>query len=320
MGKSKAELAGGGFGGRFGGFAMLTDNADEGLRSAGEAAVAAIDETEFAPKVHTFDGEQLDFAGFHVILRKTLTDDGNAGIGGDKALDHADAGQLHGDVNARAIGAEKLVEHLAGETSARENKRLLSDFGEGDLGAMSERVLGADHEAQAILINVVHFQVGRLDGQGDDADVDGAVLDALENFVAEVAIDADMHQRIAALKFCENVGEQIEAGRFIGAENDGALNHIAAVGNDLNGFVTQAEELFRVLEENFTGGSQLDRFGGTVKEAGFIGLLKLANLRADSGLRAENLLARARKTLEFGDKDKSSELVEVHNQNARQRL
>jgi len=30
---------------------------------------------------------------------------------------------------------------------------------------------------------VVHFQIRRLDGQGNDADVDGAVLDALENLV-----------------------------------------------------------------------------------------------------------------------------------------
>ncbi len=315
-----AGLAGGGFGGRLGGFAVLADDADEGLRSAGEAAVAAVDETELAPEVYAFNGEQLYFAGFHVILRKTLTDDGNAGIGGDKALDHAYARQLHGDMDAGAIGTEKLVEHLAGEAGAGKDEGLLGEFGEGDLGAMSERVLRADHEAQTVFVNVVHFQIRGLDGQRDDADVDGAVLHALENFVAEVTIDADVHQRVAALKFRENVGEQIETGRFIGAEDDGALNHVAAVGNDLNGFVTQAEELFGVLEENFTGGSQLDGFGGTIEEAGFIGLLELANLRADSGLRAENLLARARKTLEFGDKDKSSELVEVHNQNARQQL
>src|SRR5260370_24295666 len=124
-----------------------------------------------------------------------------------------------------------------------------------------------------------------------------------------------MDQRIAALKLRKNVGEQIEAGRFIGAEDDGSMMHVAGVGDDLNGIVTQAEELFRVLEENFAGGSQLDGFGGTIEEASFIGLLKLTNLRTDSGLRAENLLARARKTLEFGDKNKSSELAEVHHQN-----
>src|SRR5713226_1445405 len=188
-----AGLAGGGFGDRLGGFAVFADYADKGLRSAREATVAAIDEAELTPEVDAFDSEQFDFAGFHIILRKTLTDDGNASVGGDKALDHADAGQLHGDVNARAIRPEKFVEHLTGEASTRKNERLLGDFGEGDLGAMSERVLGADHEAQTVFVDVVHFQVGGLDGQSDDADVDGAVLNTLENFVAEVAVDADMH-------------------------------------------------------------------------------------------------------------------------------
>src|SRR5712692_1991264 len=96
-------LAGGGCFGGVGDFALLTDHADEGLGGAREAAVTAVDEAEFAPEVHTFDGEQLHFAGFHIVLRKTLADDGDAGIGGDETLDHADAGQFHGDVNARAV-------------------------------------------------------------------------------------------------------------------------------------------------------------------------------------------------------------------------
>src|SRR5260370_25988715 len=123
---------------------------------------------------------------------------------------------------------------------------------------MSERISRTDHEGAAMLVNVVHLQIRGLDGQRNDADVDGAVLDALENLVAEGAVNADVHQGIAALKFRENVGKQIEAGSFIGAEDDRALNDVAAVGNDLDGFVAHAEKLFRVLEENFTGGSQLD--------------------------------------------------------------
>ncbi len=116
---------------------MFADYADEGLGGAGETAVAAVDEPELAPKIHTFDSEQLDFAGFHVVLRKTLADERNAGVRSDEALDHADAGQLHGDVNARAIGTEEFIEHLTGETGARKDERLFGNFGECDLGAMS---------------------------------------------------------------------------------------------------------------------------------------------------------------------------------------
>src|SRR5206468_1621831 len=285
-------LAGGGFGG-FGELAMLADYADEGLSGAGKAAVAAVDKAEFAPEVHAFDSEQLHLAGLHLILCKTLADEGDAGVGGDEALDHADAGEFHSDVHARAVGTEKFIENLAGEAGARKNERLLSDFRKGDLGAMSERVARADHEAQAVLVDVVHLQIGRLDGQGDDADIDGAVLNALENLVAEVPVDADVHQRIAALKFRKNIGKQIKAGGFVGAEDDRALNHIATIGNNLNGFIAQAKQLFGILEKNLAGGSQLNGLGGAVEKPGFISLFELANLGADSGLRAENLLARA---------------------------
>jgi hypothetical protein len=41
-------------------------------------------------------------------------------------------------------------------------------------------------------------------------------------------------------------------------------------------------------------------------------LFELANLGADSGLRAEDFLARAGKTLQFGDENKSGKLIEVH--------
>src|SRR5712692_10752782 len=113
-----AELTGGGFGARLGGFAVIADDADERLGRTGEAAVAAVDEAELAPEVHAFDGEELHFAGLHIVLGKTLADDGDAGIGGYETLDHADTGQFHGDVNARAIGTEEFVKHLAGEAGA----------------------------------------------------------------------------------------------------------------------------------------------------------------------------------------------------------
>src|SRR6266446_4896326 len=317
---ASSGLAGdGGFGG-VGGLAVFADDADEGLGGAREAAVAAVDQAELAPEVHTFNGEQFHFSGFHIVLGKTLANEGDAGVSGDETLDHANAGQFHGDVNARAIGAEELVKHLAGEAGAWEDERLLGDFGEGDLGAMSQGIFCADHEAQAIFVNVVHLQIGRLDGQSDDADIHRAILDALQDLVAEIAVNADVHQRIPALKFGKNIGEQVEASGFVGAEDDGALNDVAAVGDDLNRFVAHAKELFGVFEKNHAGGSELDGFGGAVEEPGFVGLFELANLGTDGGLRAEDFLARARKALEFGDEDESSELIEVHNQNARREL
>src|SRR5882724_9257235 len=317
--EKRLGLAGGGFA-DFGGFAVFADEGDEGLGGAGQAAVAAIDEAELAPEVHTFDGQQLHFAGLHIVFCKTLADDGEACIGGDEAFDHADARQFHGHVEARAEGAQKLVEHLASEAGTRKNERLSRDLRQRNFRTMRERIFGADHEAQAVFVNLVHFEVGRLDGKRDDADIDGAVFDALKNLVAEIAVDADVHERVAALKFGKNIGEQIEAGGFVGAENNGALHDVAAVRDHLDGLVAHAKKFLGVFEQNFTRGGQLDGLGGAIEKAGLVRLFELANLSADSGLRAEYFLARTGKTLEFSDVNESCKLIEVHSQIARQGL
>src|SRR4029077_1855398 len=136
------------------------------------------------------------------------------------------------------------------------------EFGESDLGAMSQGVFCADHEAQAVFVNVVHLQIGRFDGKRDNADIHGAILDALQDLVAEISVDTDMHQRIAALKLGKNIREQVQAGGFVGAEDNGALNDVAAVGNELNGFIAHTKQLFGVFEENLARGSELDGLGG----------------------------------------------------------
>lgn len=313
-------LVGRGDGGGVGEFFVFADDGDEGLGGAREAAVAAIDEAELAPKVDAFDVQKLYFAGLDLIACETFADERDAGVCADKTLDHADAGQLHHDAEASAIGAEELVQDLAGEAGTGKDERLSGDFLEGDLGAVRERIAAADHEAEAVARNVMDLESGRFDGKRDDADIDGAVLDALQNLVAEIAVDADLHLGIAALKLGENIRKQIEAGGFVSAENERALDDITAVGHELNGFVAKAEETLGVLEEDFAGGSELDGLGGAVQQAGAIGLFELANLRADSGLRAKNFLPGSRETLELGNVDESGKLIKVHSQVARRRL
>jgi hypothetical protein len=159
---------------------------------------------------------------------------------------------------------------------------------------------------------MMNFESGRFDGKSDDADVHGAVFDALQNFMAEIAIDADVHLGIAALKFGENIREKIEAGGFVGAENERALHDIAAVGDDLNGFIAEAEKALGIFKEDFSRGSELDGLGGAVQKTGAIGLFELADLGADGGLRAKNFLPSAREALELGNVNESSELIKVH--------
>jgi len=60
----------------------------------------------------------------------------------------------------------------------------------------------------------------------------------------------DVDKGVAALELGKNVGEQVEAGGFVRAEGDGPLNDAAAVGDDLHGFVAQAQEALGVVKKN----------------------------------------------------------------------
>src|SRR5260370_19152098 len=60
-----SELAGGGCFGRVGGLAVFADDADEGLGSARETAVAAVEEAGPAPEGHPFDREGIHFPRLH---------------------------------------------------------------------------------------------------------------------------------------------------------------------------------------------------------------------------------------------------------------
>src|SRR5580700_3174577 len=279
----------------FGGLAEFADHVDEGLNGARQAAIATVDEREFAPEVDPFDGEELYFAGFDLIAGEAFADNGDADVGGDEGFDHADAGKFHGDLQAGTIRAEELVEDLAGVAGPRKKQGRGGDLFERDVAALGEGILGADHEAKAITVDDMHLEIGRFQRERNDAEIERAFLQALQNFVAEIAVDADVDQRIAALEFGKDVGEQVEAGGLIRAEGDGTLNHAAAVGDDLHGFIAQAEKAFGVVEENNAGWRQLDGFRGAIQQLCLVGLLELADLCADGGLRAKYLLAGFRK-------------------------
>ena len=109
------------------------------------------------------------------------------------------------------------------------------------------------------------FSVRRLDGQRNDADVDGAVFDALQNLVAEIAVDADVHQREIAAEIRQKYRAADTSRWLRWRRKHRALHHVAAVRDDLHGFVAQAQKAFGKFEQNFAGGSELHGFGGAIQ-------------------------------------------------------
>src|ERR1700736_1384001 len=145
-------------------------------------------------------------------------------------------------MHARTVGAEQLIQHLTRKTSARKDERLGSHFLQRKFRAVRQWVTHANHESQSIAVNVMYLEIWRFHRQGNDTHIDASVFDALQNRVAEIEIDADVHERIAALKFREHVGKNVQTGGFISAKHHRSLNDVAAIGHNLNGLIAQAQQ------------------------------------------------------------------------------
>ena len=60
------------------------------------------------------------------------------------------------------------------------------------------------------------LQAGRLYRQGDDAYIDGAVLELFNNLVAEVSVNTDLHAGIEVTVLGKDIGQDVKAGRLVG--------------------------------------------------------------------------------------------------------
>src|SRR5579872_1518484 len=95
----------------------------------------------------------------------------------------------------------------------------------------------------------MHFQAGRLYRQGYNADVDRTVLQFLDNFVAEVAVDADLYSRIKSAIFGEHFRQHVQTGCLVGADQKGSSGRRTLIGYSKQRFVAQPEQPLRVSEQ-----------------------------------------------------------------------
>ena len=85
----------------------------------------------------------------------------------------------------------------------------------------------------------MHFEAGRFHRQSHNAQIDGAVFHALQNFVAEIAVDADLHVGKRAMEPGENFRQYVEAGGLVRADGQNATGHLRLIGHGAQRFLTQ---------------------------------------------------------------------------------
>src|SRR5262249_26326759 len=136
----------------------------------------------------------------------------------------------HDDAQLRNVRPEKLVQNLACEARLRENQRLRGDvFCCYDI-QFCEGILSAHHQHDTVTINGLNLETWRLDWQRHHAQVNRAVFDALQNLVAKVTINADLHVWEFGVKPRKYLRQYIKAGRLVGADRYDSTRHCRLIG------------------------------------------------------------------------------------------
>ena len=154
---------------------------------------------------------------------------------------------------------------------------------------------------EQIAVNHLGFEAVVIDGERDDAEVDGVFENRFEDSRIVGALDADRDAGIVALELGEDLGEDVEAGAFVGADDDFAARDALGFGDLGEDIFAVLDSFFGVLIKELAGGGDGDAASRAVEEAGADLFFEGANLRGDGGLRTEALLGGAGKAGEARD-------------------
>ncbi len=151
-----------------------------------------------------------------------------------------------------------------------------------------------------------------MTGSGDHPEIDEVVEHGFEDAGAFGAADVHADLRILTLELGEHLGKDVQAGGFVGADDDLAARRALEFGDLFDDALALAEGGFRIAEEDLARLRQRDLAAGAVEELRSDLVFERPDLRGDGRLGAEAALRRTRKIRVPGDLDKGGELVEIH--------
>src|SRR5271156_3409689 len=93
-------------------------------------------------------------------------------------------------------------------------------------------------------------EAGRFGRKRDDADVDGAVFNFLDDLAAEIPVDVNLNAGIAAVIFSEQIGEKVEASSLVRSDIQGALGRDRKIGDRAERFFFQSQEALGVNDQS----------------------------------------------------------------------
>ena len=117
-----------------------------------------------------------------------------------------------------AVVAEQPVDHIPGVAGLGQDKRVLGHLFDRNAAMLRQRMSLGSHHLDFVTENANHFHAAPGVRQRDDAQLNLAFLNFLQNLVAEIPIDADLDQRVKLLEPRKRLGKDVQAGRLVGPD------------------------------------------------------------------------------------------------------
>src|SRR5215467_7832368 len=105
------------------------------------------------------------------------------------------------------------------------------DLGDGGRAEFGERVIGRRDDDELVAVDGNDGEASIRNWEGNDAEVDGVVDDGFQRLCVIRALDADGDIRVLALEVSEDFGKDVQAGAFIGADDDFTTGYTFGFGD-----------------------------------------------------------------------------------------
>src|SRR5579871_6261932 len=238
-----------------GGFVLHRD-VNERQSGPAERLILAEHQSQIAPDLGVGQGDCGKRFGANVLFDVGAGDEAYPNIGGHEALQQFARVQFHGEVGFQPPLMKELLNGVASMPRLRNDQGELAGIGDGGGLHLSQGVVRRRNQNQFIAMDENHGQAGVGYRQREDAEVHRVVDDRFQNFGVVGALDVHRDVGVLLLEVSENVGEDVQAGSFVRANNNLSARHPLHLGNRDHHGLAGIERLLNILLKRFSGGSE----------------------------------------------------------------
>jgi hypothetical protein len=269
--------------------------------------------TRVAHQVSAGDAGTKQLSAPDLARNGLIRNDRDADFASHERLENLDVFGLHHDARLDALLGEESVQHAPGVGDRfEEHERLLRQILRHDAPFLRERMRGMRDQQHLFLHRGDGDQLGFVDRQRDEPQIDGARANFLEEALRRAGDQFHFDRRVLPPVFLQQRGKDVHAHRHAARKPQRAAEHLLALPDERHGFLDVAEDAMAELHERFACRRDADAPAHAQEHRLVHLLLEEKNLPADGRLRHVQLPPGARERSGFGHRLNDFQLPQIH--------